>query len=121
MVASIERAGEQQRPPRSGLGDRPAVVGPILASGLVQHPGIARGFLVEAKSGVSDPCQRIEPLEAKQDEGDEVGDEVARPVVGKLVLERQPPLVLGVKPVEIGRHGDHPVEYPEGQRSADLA
>jgi len=51
-VAAIERAGEQQRPSRSGLGDRSAVVGAIVGGDLVQHPGVARGFLVEAESCV---------------------------------------------------------------------
>ena len=117
-VATIERAGEQQRPSRSGLGDRPAIVGAILGLDLVQHPGIARRFLIEAKSGVGDPGERVEPLEAEEDKGKEVGDEVARTVVGELMVERQTALMVGVDAVEIGRHRDHPVEDAEGQRSA---
>ena len=119
-VASIERAGEQQRPSRSGLGDRPAIVGAIVGLGLVQHPGIARRFLIEAESGVSDPGERVEPLEAEQDKGEEVGDEVARTMVGKLMLERQPALMIGIEPVEIGRDRDHPVENSERHRAADF-
>ena len=76
-VATIERAGEQQRPSRSGLGDRPAIVGAILGLDLVQHPGIARRFLVEPEGGVGDPGERVEPLEAEEDKGEDIGDEVA--------------------------------------------
>ena len=100
-VATIEGGCEQQRPSRSGLGDRPTIVGAILGLDLVQHPGVARRFLVEAKSGVGDPGERIEPLEA-EDKGEEVDDEVARTVVGKLMLERQTALVRRVEQLEVG-------------------
>ena len=88
-VASIERAGEQQRPSRSSLGDGATIIRAITGFHLVQHPGVARGFLIEAKSGVSDPGERVEALEAEEDEGEIIGQQVARAMVGDLMVERE--------------------------------
>ena len=67
------------------------------------------------------PGERIEPLQAEQGEGEKVGDKVARTMMGKLMLERESPLMLRVERLEVGRHGDDAVEDPERQRTADFA
>ena len=67
------------------------------------------------------PGNRVEPLQAEQSEGEQVCDEIARAVMGKLMLERELPLMLGEQELEIGRDRDHPVEDPERERPADFA
>ena len=88
---TIERTCEEERPSRSGHGDRLPVGGTILAVGLVQYPRIAGRFLVEPESRVGRPGQRVEPLEAKEDEGEVIGEKVAGFVMGQLVIESEAP------------------------------
>ena len=119
-LSSIERAGEQKRPSRSGLGDRPAIVGAILGLGLVQHPGITCCFLVEAKSSMGYPGERVEPLEAKKDKGEDIGDEIAGTMMCKLMVECQAAFVRGIELLEILGHGNYPVEDAERERTSHL-
>ena len=117
---TIERAREEQRPPRSGFCDRTAVARAVGSRRLVQHPGIARRFLIEAKSGVSDPGERVEPLEAEKDEGEEIDHKVARTMVGKLVLEHEPPLALLVYALEVTWQGNDRPEDSKSHRTWDF-
>ena len=87
--------------------------------GLVQHPGIARRFLVETEGGMRSPGKRVEPLEAEQDKGEEVSEKVAAAMMRKLMLEREAALAVGEFLVEIERQDDDPVEDPEGQGAAN--
>ena len=38
---------------------------------------------------MSDPGERVEPLEAEEDKGEKIGGEVARPMVGEFMIERE--------------------------------
>ena len=43
------------------------------------------------------PGERVEPLEAEQDKGEEVGEKIAGAMVRELMLEDETPLTRGVE------------------------
>src|SRR6476661_5051273 len=90
----------------------------ILAARLFEDARVAGRFLVEAEGAVGKPGERVEPLQAKKNEGDVADDEVARAMVRELVVERQAALMRVVAVVEINWQRDDPVEDSKSHRSA---
>jgi len=114
--AQRHRRGAARGPGKAG--DERGIGGPLGRRAARHHPGIAGRLLIAPQRQPAIMGKRVEPVQREQRLHQEVDQQIAAAVMGKLVRQREVArLAIGHGKKAAGQR-DHPVEHAKGQRSA---
>ena len=108
--------GGDELPPACGFQDGAAIGMGLIAAIEREDARIARGFLIGAIGAIGDPSDRIAPMDAKQQQRDHIGQQVAALMMGALMRHRHFLLQIVIALREIDRQDDHRPQHAKGQR-----